>query len=92
MLVMWLRRWADGRTRRTEMDFVEPNLAFEITGRSGDRRVLRVTFELEARPPWNDRAQTDDDWRSIWLEFPLTSGELRAAADRLRGDLAAVEP
>ena len=71
--------------------FLEPNLAFEVTGRSGDRRVLRITFELEARPPWNDRAQTDDDRRSIWLEFPLTNDQLRAVSDGLRRDLTALE-
>jgi hypothetical protein len=68
-LAEWLRRVADGKTRRTQLDFLEPNLAFEVVGHAGPRAVVRVAFELEARPPWNDRARTDDEWRSVWLDF-----------------------
>ena len=90
-LAEWLRRVADGKTNRTEIDFLEPNLAFEAVGHSGSSVVIRVAFELEARPPWNDRARTDNEWRSVWLEFPITPEQLRETSDGLRADLSALE-
>jgi hypothetical protein len=91
-LAEWLRRVADGKTNRFELDFLEPNLAFEVVGRSGPRVAIRVAFELEARPPWNDRALgRNDDWRSVWLEFLVAPEQLREAADELRAQLSALE-
>jgi hypothetical protein len=71
-LADWLRAVADGKTNRSEIEFLEPNLAFERVGGEGSSAVIRVTFEQEARPPWDDRDRADENWRSVWLEFSLT--------------------
>ena len=90
-LAHWLRAVADGKTKRSEIEFLEPNLAFCKVGGEGSNAVIRVMFELEARPPWNDRARTDEDWRSLWLEFLLTPEQLREAARDLGAQIEGLE-
>lgn len=90
-LADWLRAVADGKTNRSEIDFLEPNLAFERVGSEGSSVVIRVTFEQEARPPWDDRARTDEDWQSVWLEFSLTAEQLDEASRDLRAQIDALE-
>lgn len=50
-LANWFDEVADGRTKRRDFEFLEPNLLFEWVGEAGSRLVMRVAFELESRPP-----------------------------------------
>jgi hypothetical protein len=58
-LADWFDKVADRRTKRHEIDFLEPNLSFEVVRDEGLCVVMTVAFELEARPPWNDRAVSE---------------------------------
>lgn len=82
-LAAWFDAIADGNVDTDEIHFIEPNLAFRKVSDQRTGITIRVSFELEARPPW----RREDDWGSVWLEFPVTSQTLTAAADDVRDDL-----
>jgi hypothetical protein len=86
-LADWLRAIADGKTYRFAIEFLEPNLAFGKVGGYESSVVIRVTFQMEARPPWSDGAQNDD----AWLEFMLTQEQLRDASLDLLAQVEALE-
>lgn len=50
----WLVRSADSSLDVERLDFIEPNLAFERLSNADDLVVLRIEFDLEARPPFAD--------------------------------------
>jgi hypothetical protein len=90
-LARWLRAVADGKTNRSEIDFLEPNLAFEKVGAEGSSLVIRVIFGLEALPPWDDDARTHEPGGRVWLDFSLTPEQLREASGDLRAQIEALE-
>ena len=77
---------ADANPRSNTCGFTEPNLEFR-TLLSIKRPVLRVYFDLEARPSWasNGSAGKED----IWIEFPIEELDLRSAARHWRAELSA---
>jgi len=84
-----LANWLDALTQETsdsdEIGFVEPNLSFRVV-RSPASAVLRVYFELEARPHWI--ATPYAGLNDLWVEFEVRELELRRAARSLREELA----
>jgi len=63
------------------LEFVEPNISFELGSLTDGGPVLRVRFELECRPPWS-QADTVSENPYI-IEFPLSDLDLKAAVDCL---------
>ena len=86
MLADWLEALGDGRRVESELDFMEPNLAFECEG--VDKGVVRLCawFECEARPAWN----TNDTGgaRDLAARVGGSGEHLIAAAGDLRVQLA----
>jgi hypothetical protein len=83
-LADWLDGVANGSiVAPSELSFLEPNLRFELIEKPSP--TVRVYFELESRPKWApaDGASMDD----LWLDFPVDSDQLRAAASNLRAQL-----
>lgn len=48
----WLVRSADASLDVEPIDFLEPHLGFDRLGIADDLLVLRIAFDLEARPPF----------------------------------------
>jgi hypothetical protein len=69
-LADWLEAVAAGREEQPGAGFIEPNLSFEVVAAGGER-ALRVSFAIEAHPPWSPRSQ------AAYIEFPV--GELNIA-------------
>jgi hypothetical protein len=84
-LADWLEAVAREKSTREEIDFIEPNLSFRIL-RSPEPAVLRVYFELEARPRW--AAAPYAGTKDLWVEVPVQEFHLRDAARSLRKELA----
>ncbi|MEX1171849.1 MAG: hypothetical protein WEG56_04460 [Chloroflexota bacterium] len=85
-LAEWLEEAARGSQDLGPTDFTEPNLEFRRTSAPPDPPVVRVTFRLEARPPWAPDI-TQDEWDGVWLEFETSPDDLRNAAAQLRAAL-----
>jgi hypothetical protein len=82
-LTAWLEAVSNGCVELDATSFLEPNLEFRRVSAPADPPVIRVTFRLEARPPWA-RGTQDEDWDSSWLEFAVPTDSLRNAAQELR--------
>ena len=86
----WLEALASGQPVEESEDFLEPNLRFEVVGRSGDVITIRVYFELESRPPWFFAREAG--MNDLWVDLFVDSDDLRAAASSVRSDLAKYPP
>ncbi len=88
--VEWLARWLEdvhsNSNKRPECSFLEPCLEFQVEVNEKSKRVLRVYFELEARPIWASCKIAGQ--RDLWVEFELSEIDLLAVASELRSELA----
>jgi hypothetical protein len=83
-LAKWFECWDDSAKAHTSIGFIEPNLSFSrIDSFRGS--VLRISFELESRPPWAGKGVVGES--DIWLEFPLNLSAARIAAQIMRNQL-----
>lgn len=85
-LANWLDALAQEKPDNDEIGFIEPNLSFRVVRSHASAVVLRVYFELEARPNW--AAAPSAGLNDLWLEIPVRELELRQAARSLREELA----
>ena len=83
-LASWIDSVAEGEPLPTTCGFIEPTLEFCAAG--FQQPVLRVYFELEARPKWSPRKRARDD-DGVWVEFPLGELDLRSIARQWREEL-----
>ena len=84
-LAEWFEKVRKGEKVETDIDFVEPNLSFQLYS-DLQGNYLRVYFELESRPSWatSDAA----GMRDLWIQFPLADLNLLDVAASLRHQLA----
>jgi hypothetical protein len=83
-LATWLDCWAGRSSVNPTIGFIEPNLSFSrINASIGSS--LRVSFELESRPPWAKKKFVGES--DLWLDFPLDPSRATTAARILRDQL-----
>jgi hypothetical protein len=85
-LARWLEAVADGKEVDRELEFMEPNPAFQLDEISGAEIHLRVWFECESRPVWKPDSVADA--RNLAAILSLTALKVRRAAEDLRHQLA----
>jgi hypothetical protein len=85
-LARWFEAVADAKAVDRELEFMEPNLAFQLDEISGAEIHLRVWFECESRPVWKPNPVAHA--RDLAAILSLTATELRRAAEDLRSQLA----
>jgi hypothetical protein len=76
-LADWLEACAHGAPEKPYCSFTEPVLQFDLP----DAGTLRVSFALEASPPWGKQG---DDWDKHGFNLPVGPQLLTAAADLRR--------
>jgi hypothetical protein len=81
-LASWIDLVADTELPSGSCAFIEPNLEFR-TLLNVDRPVLRVYFDLEARPSWATKVE------EIFVEFAIDDLNLRSIAQQWRTELSA---
>ena len=81
----------EGRPADGELDFTEPNLAFELVEASSQEVRLRVWFELESRPDWAPKHFAGDD-PDLCVDLPVSRTTLAEAAQQLRHQLYEFPP
>lgn len=88
-LADWLETIAERKEATRDLEFIEPNLAFELAETNESVR-LRAWFELELRPQW---APADEvPARDLCVEIEVSRDDLRGAADSLRDQLRRFPP
>jgi hypothetical protein len=80
----WLRHVTNPQADYERLDFIEPNLAFEVSSRTDAAVTIRVFFEVEVRPPGSEVSVGDDDY---WLDLHLETRALQAASDEWLAEL-----
>jgi|EndMetStandDraft_9_1072997.scaffolds.fasta_scaffold78516_2 hypothetical protein len=83
-LATWMDAVADIGSCSDTCGFIEPNLEFRAL-LNLERPVLRVYFNLEARPSW--ASSPGAGLEDLWVEFPIEEIDLRSAAQQLRAEL-----
>ncbi len=72
----------NARTTYNDMSFLEPNLSFELLNDfTADRKIIRVRFDLESRPPF---ALRDIEY---FVDIDADNAELQRIANGLRNEL-----
>ncbi len=79
-LAGWFEATAKGIAAEPWCAFIEPNLSFDVVG-DGMDRALRLSFAIEALPPWAKRGE------DVHIDFPLSQLDLAAASASLRRQL-----
>ena len=69
------------------MEFMEPNLRFTLMERTREDAIIRVYFELEARPSWAHAAGAGQE--DLWVDLRASDVDLRSASQSLRAQLLA---
>lgn len=63
------------------LDFMEPNLEFELIKNETDLKIVRMKFDLESRP------QNANDEKDYFVDCEMNNIELNRVADELRKEL-----
>jgi len=85
-LADWLRALVDTHTSHSRCGFIEPCLSFVLHTLNNKNRVLRVYFELEARPAWAKATGAGPE--DLWIDFPLEEIDVQQAAVELYRQLS----
>jgi hypothetical protein len=85
-LADWLHGLADSHPSHSHCGFIEPCLSFKFHTDNQKNRVLRVYFELEARPPWAQATGAGQE--DLWIDFPFEESDLQQAAADLYQQLS----
>jgi hypothetical protein len=80
-LIDWLQNILTGDKEEREIEFIEPNLKFELIDKSDDRFKIRTHLTLESKPVW----YTEDETFSF--DLIVDRGQLKNSADRLKSEL-----
>lgn len=80
-LTDWLQKIFAGDFGEREIEFLEPNLRFELVDNTRDSYKIRTHLTLESRPVWF----TDDETFSFDIEVDL--GQLEHSIQRLKNEL-----
>jgi hypothetical protein len=83
-LATWLREVGDGVETFSELEFTEPNLRFEIVGRSTDSVILEIQLDQEFRGP---AELASDSSENTVLRLQLSCEALRFAAQKWMNDV-----
>ena len=91
-LAEWFHQVAIDHCKDTKIQFVEPNISFELVHRHADQSTIRVYFELEARPPWRRSYGCGNDWEQVYVELVVDNSDLFQASESILADLASLPP
>lgn len=76
-LTDWLKNILNGDTKEKEIEFIEPNLKFELTDKVDDTFKMRTLLTLESKPTW----YTEDETFSF--DLVVDRGQLEHSVERL---------
>jgi len=68
------------------MEFMEPNLRLTLMERTDEYAIIRVYFELEARPSWAHASGAGRE--DLWVDLRASAVDLRSASQSLRAQLS----
>jgi len=81
-IVEWFEKISLNKTPKYEcLDFIEPNLAFELIKAGVDYKTVRIKFDLESRP------QSADDKKDYFVDCKMDNSQLQKVIEGLKKEL-----
>jgi len=81
-IINWFEKIANSeKVASNYLDFLEPNLVFELKKLNSDNKLIRIIFDLESRP------QNANDDIEYFVDVEFTNAELRKVATDLKKEL-----
>jgi hypothetical protein len=80
-LTQWFADLSNEKEVDTEVDFIEPNLSFQLLDSSKDNKTIQIKFDVESKP------QSADDVKDYQIAFAFTNDELSEIANGLLVEL-----
>lgn len=80
-LADWFQKMLTGDKNEKEIEFIEPNLKFELVDNVGDKFQVRTHLTLESKPSWHH----DDE--TFTFDLVVDRGQIEESVRQLRSDL-----
>ncbi|TVZ08137.1 hypothetical protein JM80_0621 [Cellulophaga sp. RHA_52] len=81
-IIEWFEKISQNKTPKYEcLDFIEPNLAFELTKAGMDFKTVRIKFDLESRP------KSADDKKDYFVDCKMDNSQLQKVIEGLKKEL-----
>lgn len=81
-IIEWFEKISQNKTPKYEcLDFIEPNLAFELIKAGMDFKTVRIKFDLESRP------KGVDDKKDYFVDCKMDNSQLQKVIEGLKKEL-----
>ncbi|EWH14434.1 hypothetical protein KLA_03682 [Cellulophaga geojensis KL-A] len=81
-IIEWFEKISQNKTPKYEcLDFIEPNLAFELIKAGMDFKTVRIKFDLESRP------KSADDKKDYFVDCKMDNSQLQKVIEGLKKEL-----
>ena len=81
-IIEWFEKISQNETPKYEcLDFIEPNLAFELIKSGMDLKTVRIKFDLESRP------LSADDEKDYFVDCIMDTAQLQKVIEGLKKEL-----
>lgn len=81
-IIEWFEKISQNETLKYKcLDFMEPNLAFELIKTRMDFKTVRIKFDLDSRP------KSADDGKDYFVDCELNNSELLKVIEGLKNEL-----
>ncbi|WP_349664748.1 hypothetical protein IZU89_07480 [Cellulophaga lytica] len=81
-IIEWFEKISQNKTPKYEcLDFIEPNLAFELIKAGMDFKTVRIKFDLESRP------KSSDDKKDYFVDCKMDNSQLQKVIEGLKKEL-----
>ncbi|AIM60327.1 hypothetical protein IX49_07240 [Cellulophaga lytica] len=81
-IIEWFEKISQNKTPKYEcLDFIEPNLAFELIKAGMDFKTVRIKFDLESRP------KSADDKKDYFVDCKMDNSQLQKVIKGLKKEL-----
>ncbi|APU10198.1 hypothetical protein A5M85_07845 [Cellulophaga lytica] len=81
-IIEWFEKISQNKTPKYEcLDFIEPNLAFELIKAGMDFKTVRIKFDLESIP------KSADDKKDYFVDCKMDNSQLQKVIEGLKKEL-----
>tara|TARA_R110000868_G_scaffold31045_1_gene114109 strand:+ start:45 stop:491 length:447 start_codon:yes stop_codon:yes gene_type:complete len=77
-IIEWFKELSENIRTENSLDFLEPNIAFELLEFRTDKKLIRILFDLESRP------QNANDEKEYFVDCEMDNNTLKKVATELK--------
>ena len=81
-IINWFEKISNNENLNSNfLNFLEPNLEFELKSSENEKKIIRLFFDLESRP------KSANDEKDYFVDFELTNQEISTLKTNLKREL-----